>query len=463
MNQAEEADPDHTPGRGVFVLRNSVNNHQWYGMVTNLEKTLSDAVTLSVGADLRRYTGSHFREVRDFLGASGYAQSGRNRFPDGYLVTEAFEANPWKAISSFAKEAPAGQRIAYNNDETITYSGIFGQLEYASEKVSTYIQGAVSNQGSTRFELFKETEANKESEKINEIGYNIKTGLSYLFDDHNSFFVNTGYYQRQPFFDNQFLNFSNTVNPVTVPEDIFGLELGYKYVGPKFVANLNLYRTSWKNRTTTSTIDENETVDGILFPEGGFVNITKLNQLHTGVEFDFSYDVNSSVRLKGYTSVGSWKYQGTAIRELYEDNLDRTLVSSTPSLDIDGIKVGGAAQTTFGIGVDYKMAGGLRADLDWNYYNNLYSNLGASTDELKLPSFSLLDFGLSYAFDMNNGKFLTLRANIYNVLGEEYISRAFDSDAPAASESDNWNGVNKDNRVAFGKTRTWNVSAKYSF
>ncbi len=35
---------------------------------------------------------------------------------------------------------------------------------------------------------------------------------------------------------------------------------------------------------------------------------------------------------------------------------------------------------------------------------------------------------------------------------------------PASStESENWKGVNKSNRVQFGKTRTWNVSARYSF
>lgn len=462
-NMATEAEPDYELGRGVYVLRNSVNNHQWFGAVTNLEKTLSDNVTLSIGADLRRYTGSHFREVRDFMGASGYAQSGRARFPDGYVVTEAFEANPWKAISSFAKEAPAGERIAYNNDETITYSGVFGQLEYANDNISAYVQGAVSNQGSTRFELFNETEENKESEKINELGYNLKTGLSYLIDDNNSVFFNTGLYQRQPFFDNQFLNFSNTVNPVTAPEDIFGLEFGYKYTGPEFVANLNVYRTSWKGRVTTSTIDEGEEVDGHVFADGGFINITGLNQLHSGIEFDFSYDVNSSFRVKGYTSIGNWEYDGIATKDLYEDNVDRTLVASTPELNIDGVKVGGAAQTTFGVGVDYKITDDFRADVDYNYYNNLYSNLGADEEELKLPSFGLLDLGFSYNFDLNNGQFLTLRANVYNVLGEEYISRAWTSDPATGTDDGDWNGVARSNRVSFGKTMTWNVSAKYNF
>lgn len=467
-NQMTETEP----GEDVYITRASVNNHQWFGVVSTLNKRLSESVNVSLGADIRRYTGVHFRQVTNFLGASGYAQSGRTRFPDGYVVRTAFDPNPWKATSNFADDFPAGERIAYSNDETITYGGVFGQIEYATDKISTFLQGAVSSQSHVRYELFNETEENIESEKVTNPGYNVKTGLSYLINDNNSVFFNTGYYSRQPFHDNIFLNFSNTVNPVTENENIFGLELGYKYNGPNFTANLNAYRTSWQNRTSTSTIDEGEIIDGREFPDGGFINLTDLDQLHSGVEFDFRYRATDKLRVKGYASIGSWEYDGTVREEIYEDNVDRTLVSSTDNLIVDGVKVGGAAQTTFGLGLDYEIISGLRMDLDWNYYDNLYANLSNINDtdgdmiadtELKLPSFSLLDFGVSYAFSLNNGQLLTLRANIYNVLGEEYISRSWTAVEASTNEAENWNGVNRDNRVAFGKTRTWNVSAKYSF
>ena len=253
------------------------------------------------------------------------------------------------------------------------------------------------------------------------------------------------------------------MNPVTENENIFGLEFGYKYQSSNFSANVNFYRTAWNNRTDTETIDENEEAFGILFPTGGFINTTDLNQLHSGFELDFRYRVNDDFSLKGYASIGSWKYDGDATVEVYEDNLDRDLVYSEPGILIDGIKVGGAAQTSFGLGADYSITDDFRLDLDWNFYDNLYSDLGASTDELLLPSFSLLDLGLSYNLDLNNGKNIIFRANVYNLLGEEYISKSTGSAAASTNEDENWNGVNISNRVAFGKTRTWNVSAKYNF
>lgn len=442
-----------------YVLRNSVNNHSWYGIVANYETQLSETLNFSVGTDLRSYRGSHFRELRDLLGAPSYSQRANARF-DAREVTATFEANPWSAVNSFAD---LNERIAYNNDETIRYAGVFGQLEYAQDRLSGYVQTAISNQSHVRFELFNETEANEASEKVNNLGYNLKGGFSYALNDNSNFFFNTGYYQRQPFHDNIYLNFSNTVNPVTVPEKIFGIEAGYKYQTNDFALNVNVYRTSWKDRANTNSLFVgDELPNGTVLDIDAFGN-TFQSQLHSGVELDFSYDVNSMIRLKGFSSIGNWVYDGTLNRAFYEDNEARTLIYEETGVDVDGVKVGGSAQTTFGLGADVKVMDGLRFDLDYLHFSKLHSRINASTNTLELPSYGLLDFGLSYNINLSNGQLLTLRTNIYNVLGTEYISRATTANEASAVEAENWNGINRSNRVTFGKTRTWNVSAKYSF
>ena len=48
-----------------LILRNSVNNHRWYGVLTNLNHDFNDNLSLTVGLDARTYTGEHFREVRN--------------------------------------------------------------------------------------------------------------------------------------------------------------------------------------------------------------------------------------------------------------------------------------------------------------------------------------------------------------------------------------------------------------
>jgi len=456
-DRIEQANRD-SMGAAEWIIRASVNNHSWYGSVLNYETALSDNLTLSLGGDLRTYHGSHFRQVVDLLGAPSFTQRGSARFPDGREVSQTFEANPWSALSNYAD---LDQQIHYSNDETINYAGAFGQLEYTDDKISAYFQGALSNQSHVRFELRNEVEATEASEKVNNLGYNVKGGMSYSFDESNIAFVNAGYYQRQPFHDNIYLNFGNTVNPVTVPEKILGLEAGYKFSNQNFAANFNVYRTSWKDRATTRTLDP-----GIELPNGdtlnseGFRN-TLQNQLHQGVELDFSYKIMRDLKLKGYASVGDWAYEGTLNSQFY--NEDRDLIDESIGDDVDGVKVGGAAQTSFGLGLDYNITKDLRLDIDYNYYANLYSNIGVGTESLQLPSFGILDFGASYNFKLANNQLLTLRANVFNLTGTEYISRAWTAIEADTDDANNWNGVNKSNRVAFGKTTTWNVSAKYSF
>ena len=456
-DKIEQANID-SMGTAEYIIRSSVNNHSWYGAVLNYENQLTDNINISFGSDLRTYHGSHFRQVADLLGASSFTQRGTARFPDGREVTTEYPANPWSAISG---SASLDEQIHYSNDETINYGGVYGQLEYTNDKLSTFVQGAVSNQTHVRFELRNETEENEASEKVSNLGYNAKVGASYSINDNNIIFANTGYYQRQPFHDNIYLNFGNTVNPVTVPEKIFGLEAGYKYSNRDFAANLNVYRTSWKDRATTRSLQPDEILpNGTELGSEGFRN-TLQNQLHQGVELDFSYDINSSIRLKGFGSIGDWSYAGTLDRKFYNENRD--LVFEEDGTDVSDVKVGGAAQTSFGLGLDYKVTKGLKVDVDYNFYDNLYSNISVSDESLKLPSFGLLDLGLSYRINMSNGQLMTLRANVFNALGTEYISRAFDAVEADADEANNWNGVNRSNRVAFGKTTTWNISAKYSF
>jgi hypothetical protein len=441
-----------------YILRNSVNNHSWYGIVSNYETTLSDQLTWSVGADLRSYRGSHFREVRDLLGAPSYTQRANARFGEREISAE-FPANPWSAISNFADKP---DRIAYNNDETIRYAGIFSQLEFVNDGFSGYVQGALSNQSHVRFELFNETEANEDSEKVSNAGYNLKGGFSIATGNNSNVFFNTGYYQRQPFHDNIYLNFSNFVNPVTVPEKIFGLEAGYKYQSRDFAMSINAYRTSWKDRASTDVLREGDMLpNGIVVgTEDVFQNAIQ-DQLHTGLEIDFSYDFSQKFRLKGFGSFGNWEYNGDVRSQYFDDNRD--LIFENTGEVIDGRKVGGAAQTSFGLGTDIKLTDALRLDLDYLHFANLYARVNADRGELKLPSYGIFDLGISHRIQMDGGNILSLRANIFNLLGKEYISRATSTTAASNVESENWNGVNRRNFVIFGRTRTWNLSARYSF
>ena len=85
---------------------------------------------------------------------------------------------------------------------------------------------------------------------------------------------------------------------------------------------------------------------------------------------------------------------------------------------------------------------------------------------LKLPSYNLLDVGLSYKLDIGNGQSFTFRGNIYNVLDTIYIAEsrtnihATEQDVIAGNT---YKGLHKKNQVYFGYGRTWSASLTFQF
>ncbi len=75
------------------------------------------------------------------------------------------------------------------------------------------------------------------------------------------------------------------------------------------------------------------------------------------------------------------------------------------------VKVGDAAQTSFGLLGTYKIIKGLSVDLDYRYYDRLYAAIDPDSFDtpdndgsLQLPSFGLLDGGISYNIYLQGAK-----------------------------------------------------------
>lgn len=427
------------------AIRSGVNNHQWYGLVSNFEYKLNDFFTFNVGADLRRYTGDHFRQFTDFLGLSGWNTSSTAR--GNYFVNQSYKANPWTSLWNYADES---QRISWDYSETIQYAGVFGQVEYTGDYLSAYFQGAVSTQSHDRVDRYQYTAGNQNAEQVVNNGYNVKGGLNYKINENHSIFANIGKYSRQPYHDNIYLNYGNAVNPFTKNEDILGIEAGYQFRSSYFDANLNAYRTSWKNRVTTTSRESS-----------GVITYTvneAVAQLHQGVEFDFRVRPMQMLNFNGFVSVGKWEYEGDIRQKIY--NEDQVLQSESIE-DVDGGKVGDSPQFQVGLGLVFRPVNRFKFDVDWKYNDNLYANVVAK-ENLELPSYNLFDAGISYEHPLDKGMILKLRLNINNVLNTEYLAESADA-IQATATTDNYKGINVDNRVNFGLGRTFNISATFTF
>ena len=469
---------------GGYVTRASMNMHNWFGLVTNYETELSDNLSFNVGADLRTYYGEHFRIVENFHGLTSWQENIRlrdqNNNHDTYgtygtykyvVATESMGANPWDAtFTNFDED----QKIAYSNDERISYGGLFTQLEYTKDDFSAFFQGSVSQTMYQRWDHYQYADQSLidgtstqwtgealpegitdgvESESADNFGYNAKAGVGFGLGANGKAYVNAGYYSRAPYFDNIYLNFTNRINPNTSNETIIGLEAGYIYEVENFSARVDLYRTSWADRVTSSSYVSDDQL---------FYEVSEgVSQLHQGVEITFMANPQPDVpyTLKGFLSIGDWIYEGDAITRTQDEDQN---VLDTETQDIDGGKVGDAAQFTAGLGIDVDLADRLSFDSDIRFYDELYANVGAVKENLKLPNYHVVDMGLSYKMFVSEGT-LDVRLNVNNVFDKIYISELRSAIAAGDGTGVLYNGIDTANQGYFGLGRTWNVGLRYKF
>lgn len=432
--------------RAVLIRRSSMNSHDWYGAISNLEGQFGKLKT-SIGVDLRTYKGYHYRVVNDLMGLDAYYSTG-NQNSAGQLINTTVAANP------FSGTGLNGPKIDYYNNGIVGWQGVNGMLEWADTKLTAVVQGGLSNQSFQREDFFDQPDM-PISDVANVLGGYLKGGANYNLNEKSNVFFNTGYISRQPQFDAVFPNFANGINDDLQNEEIKSLELGYGFNGKDLTLNVNAYSTTWGNRFITRSLFNAQ-------GDQGTAQFRDIDVRHNGIEIEGKYSVTSKLKLTAMASIGDWRYTKDFTSELFDANQQSI---GTGTLYLKGAKVGNAAQTTAFVAADYRL-GKVNLDMSYRYAGDLYAdysivdavftqpdNVGA----LKLPSYGLVDAGATTRF----GKW-SVRVNVNNLFDKVYISESM-TNIHADENSVTWNGIDVRNSVWFGFGRTWNASLKYNF
>ena len=456
-----DTNPNENNTNGI-TRRASVNSHNWYGILANFNNQISDKLVLDFGFDLRTYKGFHYRRVDNLLGGDAYLQTDNDNNDPNPIYRETYKSNqPWWVFGNIDDE----EKIDYYNTGLVNWLGVFGQAEYNfTENVTGFLQGALSNQGFAREEFFGETPPQK-TDFENILGGNVKGGVNWNIDAHHNVFGNAGYYSKQPLFDAVYINFGNNLNPNLTNEKIVGVELGYGYRSSNFRANVNLYRTSWKDRfeSVSATFNAGEPNE-----IRGAANLLGITQVHSGAEFDARLQVTDRFALTGMMSIGNWEYQGDVSATFFDNDQAPIVIDGQAQqeiLPLDGVKVGDAAQFTAYIGADVGIVENLNFDAGYRFADNLYADFDATDvneeGSLKLPSFGLADAGISYGLPLGD-KLLSFRVNVNNVFDTTYIAESDTNNFVQPGDA-TYDGINVSNRVFFGFGRTWNASVRFNF
>ncbi|AZA81673.1 TonB-dependent receptor [Chryseobacterium lactis] len=491
-----------TAGAGsTLVRRSNINSHNWYGILANFQHKINDNWNFSVGTDDRYYYGYHYQVLTDLYGGAGYKDNANKNIATPRIVNALYDYKKLNWNPFGGKMAPAEDQIGYSNDgEVLWYSG-FAQVEYTKDKLSAFLQGSVSNQGYQRIDNYvvdgsitpKGQTVNTKTGFKNIFGYNIKGGANYNINEQHNVFANLGFYSKQPFLNSVYPSNQQFINPYLTNEKISSAEIGYGFRSAKFTANVNVYRTQWKDRWLRKTSQTFQLADGSTTT--GYSEINGITEVHQGVEFDGVYKPNRFIEVQGMFSWGDYYYKGNASVASFDDNNNPVTLANASgnTLYLDKVKVGGSSnnsipQMTASLGLTIKPVKDLNIFGTWRYVGKLYSTIDAGTftnvsaqekGVLKLPDFNLFDVGFSYKIRLQNeAQYFTIGANVYNLFDKIYISDSATSifgtdqikDTKDPDNGKTWeqagrmyNGIATGNRAYFGFGTTWAATLSFNF
>ena len=412
-----------------------------------------------------------------------------------------------------------GDKVGYHNDGIVKWSGVFSQAEYSNGMLSAFLNISASNSAYKRIDYFKKKDLvltdtiykealgtsvntiyeydnngniigahktmvedtiwhggkaytqNSDQAKLAETswkwirGFTIKTGANVNLDEYNNVFFNVGYISKAPRFNNVY-DYDNQLYREIKNEAVKALEGGYSFRSSAFSVNTNFYYTIWENKPSNGGVSV--MVDDVTYR----ANINGMNALHKGLELDFAYKINGQISVEGLLSIGDWKWTSTDTVRFLDDNNnpieDDFGNEITASFDAEGVHVGDAAQTQYGLSIRYEPSPNAYVKLRGTYFDSYYADFdplslngeNAGRESWKIPAYQLIDLHAGYKFKFWGENRLDLRLSVLNVLEEIYISDAQNNDPYNANYQD---FDAKSAGVFFGLGRRINLSAKFTF
>ena len=349
-----------SPNGSVLAIQNAINNHVWVGLLSTYSNKITDEIELQGGVDFRYYKGIHKTKIVDLLGGS-------------------FLVDPQRAIDGKYKDniewvnekLTVGDIVYRNYDGFVMQEGVFGQAEYSKDKLSAFVAGSFNVSNYWRVEKFAAD--NEKSDTKNKAGFGIKGGANYNFNMNHNVFANIGYFSRTPFYSNGvFTNNqkSNAINENGLNEKIFSMEVGYGFVNQFMNAKVNIYRTSWMDKTMVRAIDRDK-------PEDGVLNLSGVDALHQGIEFEVNANPVKKLHLKVMAAFNNWKWNSNASGYAIKQDgqiVEKNGVQTSGTMNLKGVHVGNSPQTFVALGADYQIFKGMRIGLDYNYWGRNFAD-----------------------------------------------------------------------------------------
>ena len=392
------------------IQATSRNNQYTYGLMPRLITDVNDQLEVTVGLDWRTAKIEHYREVYSLLGGDYYYNTSN------------------KNLSGKDNYKQLGDKVEYYDINTVDWTGFYGQAVYNAGPLSAFAVFSSTSTSFTNEDQF--VSGKKKIESDPQSGSQMKLGGSYDLSDNLSLFGNFGLTTITPAMDKVVDEDYGTLNVDYKPEkaNFFDFGARFKQMNGMLTGGINYYMVDWKDRAIRRGVQDPTTPDA-------FVNITGMNQNHSGIEYTFAYKPMDMLRfdLRGHFS--DWKYSNNVNAKYRADRTGST-AETEYNLYLKDLKVGGAPQTQIAfLATVYPMKNAfvsLEVEQRDNYYGD-FSPTGRNKAEdegrqaYKLDALMLMNLHAAYSLNAA-GRDWSLGMNVSNLSDKEYYSYVQDRD-----------------------------------
>ena len=480
-------------GASSGILRNSNNRQTTIGILSKLDYDVSSSLKTQVGIDYRSAKIYHVKTIRDLLGGDYYTTSDSEFDVDN-------------------GQGGLGDPIDYNFTNYVNWLGLFAQAEYSADKLTAFFMGGLTSVKYTHWNHFKDA-ANydysyatskdaSDASWVEGLGdmegghegdlwieadpistmqfkggvlYELGDALSFLnvipvfgkAADNSDIWFNFGLIDKAPIFDQVIQDWDGKMSTDPSNEKFTAFEFGLNTNSNDgtMAAKLNLYSTTWSDRIATRTVTNIDGDDDIIY-------LTGINQNHTGVEVEFSAQINEMFRVDVGAGLGNWLYTEDATGT-YRDS-DGS--DASYSYALKDLKVGDMPQANLALGITASPVEDSKVQLLYRYYALHYSNWSPTSREFsegdnpdriqswRSPKYGLLDLNASYKLPFEfSGVKPELFLNVRNLLDAVYVQDATDNSRynaqPYRVNNHNANAA----EVYLGLPTSYNLGLKINF
>ena len=415
MSEAQWKDGYGYESRGV--LRGSRNNQSTFGIMSKMEREMSDTLSMTLGLDLRTAKVEHYRQVYDLLGGDFFYNS----------------SNPnW---SEEQRHRTLGDKLYYDNTNTVDWLGGYVQANYDD--------GA----GTNAFAMFGATTAsysaqdhftldNLKIEADAELGYQMKVGGSRALNDTWQLFGNVSYSAMTPSLDKLIDDVNMIKNSEFENEKATWFDVGarFKSLNGQWAGSMNYYYALWQDRNQSGTSEDLNGVES-------FFSITGLSELHQGLEYSIAYQPIPVLRIDIRGHESDWRFTDDLTYTYNEIEGDDTS-AETFDLYVKDVMISGAPQTQTVLmvtGFFNRLKASLEAESSarqyprWGYdgaIQDLAFLLGEGNtfadDAYETERTTIYNLQLSYGAEVM-GKDVTFNYSVFNMTDELYIGDFVDA------------------------------------